>query len=84
MALNMKNTNHGHKCNWGEQCAEFRRFHKMGMRAEGYEHVKANGDGTHILRELSTGRLEIWANSKGYAGYTLPYKNTELEFCASV
>jgi hypothetical protein len=57
------------------------------LKEAGYEYVRKLDQGTHLLRGALTPdqkpQLEIWANSKGYAGYALKYKNTELEFCGT-
>lgn len=47
----------------------------------GYAHERTLGHGQHLLREIATGKLEVWACSKNYAGYALRYGNTHLEFC---
>jgi hypothetical protein len=40
--------------------------------------------GQHILYNQSDDQFEIWVTNKGYAGYTLSWRNTQLEFCASI
>lgn len=47
----------------------------------GLKYIECLHDGSHRLLNLSSGKIEIWANSKHHAGYALIYKNTELEFC---
>jgi hypothetical protein len=40
--------------------------------------------GQHILYNKHNGQYEIWATNKNYAGYTLSWRNTNLEFCSSI
>lgn len=46
------------------------------------QYMKCLENGQHLLKDLETNQLEIWANSRYYAGYALIYKNTHLEFCS--
>lgn len=39
---------------------------------------------THILRDIPSGKMERWFANKNHASYGLIYKNTHLEFAASV
>ena len=39
---------------------------------------------THHLYNTDTKQIEVFASSKNYAGWALKYKNTHLEFCASL
>lgn len=51
------------------------------LKAAGYTYVMCIGNGEHLLRH--NGQLEVWGNSKYFAGYSLIFKNTHLEFCRS-
>jgi hypothetical protein len=53
------------------------------MKEAGYVYVRRCqcACGQHLLRDVDTGRMEIWANSKNHAGYAIKFKNTHLEFC---
>ena len=54
------------------------------LKQNGYAHVFYNKDtGLHTLYNINTGEFERYAANKGCSGHTLPYKNTELEFCNS-
>lgn len=53
------------------------------LKQAGYKHVKAFGDGNHLLEDAN-GKQEIWFNSKRHAGYGILYKNTHLEFARSI
>lgn len=54
------------------------------MLDEGYTYIESLGNGEHLLRDETTGTLEVWGNSKGHESYGLQYKNTQLEFCHSL
>lgn len=54
------------------------------MKQAGYEHVKSIGDGQHILKDATTGDLEIFGSNKNHAGWAIIYKNTHLEFCSTI
>lgn len=56
---------------------------KKTLKEEGLRYVKFNrDDGTHILYNPETNRLEIWiANKGGHSEHSLIFRNTELEFC---
>lgn len=56
---------------------------KQTLKEAGYDYVRFQ-DGFHILREVETGKLEMWVAHKDHASYGLVYKNTHLEFCSSV
>lgn len=50
------------------------------MKQAGYiHHAYRPGEG-HVLRDASTGNLELWVANKGHASYGIIYKNTDLEF----
>lgn len=54
------------------------------LKNNGYAYLFFNKDtGMHTLYNINTGEFERYAANKGYSGYTLKYKNTELEFCSS-
>lgn len=51
----------------------------------GYQYAGFNRQsGAHILREISTGKLELWAANKGHASYGITWRNTHLEFLRSL
>lgn len=55
------------------------------MRDAGYEYVRFDpAIGGHILRDVETGKLEMWFANKNHASYGIIYKNTHLEFVRSV
>lgn len=54
------------------------------MKQAGYEHVKTCLFGIHILKDTTSGDLEIFSSSKNYAGWAIIYKNTHLEFCSTI
>ncbi len=56
---------------------------KETMADAGYEHF-AYLNGEHILKNKDTGKYERWFANKNHASYGIIYKNTHLEFCASV
>jgi hypothetical protein len=56
---------------------------KQTLKDAGYKHLCVDGK-RHILKELSTGNLEVWFCNKDHASYGLIYKNTHLEFASSL
>jgi len=50
------------------------------LKAAGYKYIKKLGDGTHLLKNLDTGKNEIFGASKNHLGWGVIYKNTQLEF----
>jgi hypothetical protein len=54
------------------------------LKQAGYTYVENKGNGEHLLKDNSSGNLEVWANSKNHAGFSLKFKNTHLEFCYSI
>lgn len=56
---------------------------KQSMSEAGYTHFDFV-NGLHILREISTGKLEAWVANKNHASYGIIYKNTHLEFCFGI
>ena len=51
------------------------------MKQAGYEYVQYSTIyHAHVLKELETGKLELWTANKGHASYGIIYKNTHLEF----
>ena len=40
--------------------------------------------GKHLLRNLDTGKIEIFVTNKNHAGWGLIFKNTHLEFCKTL
>ena len=55
------------------------------LKEAGYEYVRfSRQEGGHILREVDSGKLEVWFANKNHASYGLIYKNTHLEFARSV
>lgn len=54
------------------------------LKQNGYAYLFFNKEtGLHTLYNINTGEFERYTANKGYSGYTLKYKNTELEFCSS-
>ena len=54
------------------------------LKSNNYKHVSFNKEaGLHTLYSLDSKTFERYTASKGFAGFTLKYKNTELEFCNS-
>lgn len=56
---------------------------KQTLKEAGYQHIAIDGK-LHILKEISTGKLEIWFANKNHASFGLIYKNTHLEFARSL
>lgn len=54
------------------------------MKEANYSYVKTIGDGQHILKDNTTGDLEIFSSTKNFAGWAIIYKNTHLEFCSTI
>lgn len=54
------------------------------IREAGYEYVEFRPGEGHVLRDVTTGNLELWFANKGHASAGLTYKNTDLEFARSV
>lgn len=55
------------------------------LKEAGFEYVRySEADGGHILRDRDNGNLELWVANKNHASYGIIYKNTHLEFVASV
>ena len=48
-----------------------------------YRHIRQIGEGIHILLS-DTGNYELWTARKNHASYGIRYKNTHLEFCATI
>jgi hypothetical protein len=40
--------------------------------------------GQHILYDTKTEQYEIWVTNKNFAGYSLKWRNTDLEFCSTI
>lgn len=53
---------------------------KETLEKAGYKYIKYLGNGEHLLKDLDTGKFEIWFNNKNHASFGLIYKNTHLEF----
>jgi hypothetical protein len=49
----------------------------------GFRHV-GMWNGSHVLECIESGKLELWVANKGHASAGLRYKNTDLEFCATM
>lgn len=54
------------------------------LKQAGLVYIRKQYPGYHILKDIETGKLELWCNRKHYAGYCLIYKNTHLEFIRSI
>lgn len=54
------------------------------LKKAGYQHVRFDPSQGHILRDIETGKEEVWFANKNHASYGLIYKNTHLEFARSV
>lgn len=58
---------------------------KETMKAAGYAYVRYSAQhGGHILRDVDTGKEELWVANKNHASYGIIWKNTHLEFVTSV
>ena len=53
------------------------------IKQAGYEYVEKGDFNEHILKNIHTGKFEIWFNNKNHASYALKFKNTHLEFVCS-
>jgi len=53
------------------------------LKSEGYAYLFYDVNQYHVLYNINTGEIERYTNTPNFAGYTLKYKNTELEFCSS-
>lgn len=57
---------------------------KETLKQAGYKYIGYSRErGAHVLRNVWN-TFEIWAANKGHASYGLIWRNTELEFCASL
>jgi len=56
---------------------------KETMKQAGYEYVRNQGHGSHVLRfwNGTCWEYEVWGVNKYPTGYSIIYKNTHLEFC---
>lgn len=54
------------------------------LKENSCQYVKSLGNGEHLIYDYETNQLEIWANSKHFAGFALKWNNTHLEFCRSI
>ena len=50
------------------------------LKKAGYDYIKKLPENEHLLREVESGKFEIWFNNKNHASYGLIFKNTHLEF----
>lgn len=57
---------------------------KQTLKQAGYVYVRLDWTSYHVLRNLRTGKLELWGANKHHASYGLIYKNTHLEFITEV
>lgn len=54
---------------------------KESIKQAGYTYIRYSKLlGAHILKDDSSGNLELWGANKNHASYGLIYKNTHLEF----
>ena len=56
---------------------------KTTLKSEGYAYLFYDVNQCHVLYNINTGEIERYINTPNFAGYTLKYKNTRLEFCFS-
>ena len=56
---------------------------KTTLKSEGYAYLFYDVNQCHVLYNINTGEIERYINTPNFAGYTLKYKNTRLEFCSS-
>ena len=54
------------------------------LKQANYEYVMLINEGEHILYNRDDNAYELWATNKNYGGYTLKWRNTNLEFCSSI
>lgn len=57
---------------------------KETLKQAGYLYMDKLCKGMHILRNLATGKLELFAANKNHANWGLKFKNTHLEFCRTL
>lgn len=51
------------------------------FKEAGYKYIRKLECNEHLLLNIDTNTLEIFANNKNHASWGLIYKNTHLEFC---
>lgn len=56
---------------------------KETIKEAGYEYV-GKARSCHILKDIKTGKYELWACNKHHAGYGIKFKNTHLEFITGI
>lgn len=56
---------------------------KQTLKEAGYSYFKYLGYKKHVLKDIETGKREIWFSNKNHASYGIIYKNTHLEFLSS-
>lgn len=54
------------------------------LKQANMEYVMQIDKGEHILYDVKNNRFELWATNKNFAGYTLKWRNTNLEFCHGI
>ena len=57
---------------------------KQTLKEAGYIYMDKLCKGEHILKNIETNKLEIFAVNKNHSGWGLKFKNTHLEFCRSL
>lgn len=58
---------------------------KETLAEAGYEYVRHDSAlGGHVLKELSSGNLELWFANKNHPSYGIIWRNTHLEFARSL
>jgi hypothetical protein len=57
---------------------------KEKLKKANYKYEKYLGSKSHLLRDLDTGKLEMFFSNKRHASWGLIWKNTHLEFVRSV
>ena len=53
------------------------------MKKENYIYVSGNKKEGYLLYNKDTQNIERFQANKDFSGWTLPYRNTRLEFCSS-
>jgi hypothetical protein len=50
------------------------------LKQAGYKMEYKLRPGVYVLRDLGSGKCEVWYANKGHASYGIKYRNTDLEF----
>ena len=49
-----------------------------------YQYIQYLGNKEHLLKDILTGRYEVFFSNKNHASWGLKWKNTHLEFVRSL